>query len=528
MTAAPNISLSKSLSMFRTVNTTGDCCIPKYGRQREDFPAIPKATVQKLFMKMDHDMDGHISLEELQAFCAKSCLAPLTPDTVKEMFYEITERRGIVHKQQLNSALTLDEVYLCFKGKYYLDPETRTWFAKYRPFHEHWVMLLRTVDPLIYQPMRQPVVPQAIQAQYERGVVRMPVSFTSGFMTSRSRVADMQKPSLSPKARFEASIDLSKTDSFKTFSKPKTVHEVKHGYEKFTNGQLLQSKGAPHITFEAKEYFNRVKELSQTNPLWNNEAQNSIFRFIPKDSRPAKIHTARNAKTALDESKGRPGVESAKIFNVAMRQEDCYTTKARLAREDPTIDPYSGKQANTLKDYCPPIGRKDFCLRFKCPPAYNHLGISEHDRRPKEALERDRRQKDLAAKQEQDRYNQMLAGKFSSSKLWQSYIKLPDRGRQVGNALLHPLLKRDPYMEPVVVLARQMRDDTVFGKPVFRLYSRPLKPLDIDVELGGIKCDLRTIYCLLKFACVFGVLGHVLCVDTVSYTHLTLPTICSV
>lgn len=88
----------------------------------------------------------------------------------------------------------------------------------------------------------------------------------------------------------------------------------------------------------------------------------------------------------------------------------------------------------------------------------------------------------------------MLVGKASNSSAWQSYIRLPDRRRQVGNALLHPLLKRDPYLEPVVMLARQMRDDTVFGKPVFRLYSRPLKPLDIDVELGGAKCDLRTIY----------------------------------
>lgn len=214
MTAAPNISLSKSLSMFRTVGTTSDCRVPKYNGQREDFPMIPKATVQKLFVAMDCDMDGHVSLEELQAFCAKSCLAPLTPDTVKEMFYEITERRGIVHKEQLNSALTLDEVYLCctlpphieVKGKYYMDPETRTWLVKYRPFHEHWVLLLRTVDPLIYQPMRQTVVPRTIQAQYEKEVVRMPLSFTSGFMTSRSRVANTQKPALTPKARFEVKL----------------------------------------------------------------------------------------------------------------------------------------------------------------------------------------------------------------------------------------------------------------------------------------------------------------------------------
>jgi len=133
-------------------------------------------------------------------------------------------------------------------------------------------------------------------------------------------------------------------------------------------------------------------------------------------------------------------------------------------------------------------------LRFKCPPPYNALGISEHDRRPKEVLEREKKMKLLKEKQEQDRYMTMLVGKSSERKAWQHYVKLPDRGKQIGNANPHPLFKRDEYTEPVVALARQMRDDTVFGKPVFKLYSRSLKPIDIEVGLGGTKLDLRTIY----------------------------------
>jgi len=113
MTAAPNIGTSKSVSVLKEFKTANDFYIPKYNKQREDFPIIPKAVVKKLFVRMDYDMNGFISLEELQTFCANSHLALLTPEIVREMFYEITKKRGIVHKEQLDSPLTLDEIYLC-------------------------------------------------------------------------------------------------------------------------------------------------------------------------------------------------------------------------------------------------------------------------------------------------------------------------------------------------------------------------------------------------------------------------------
>lgn len=84
-----------------------------------------------------------------------------------------------------------------------MNPKTKIWLVKYRPFYEHWVMLLRTVDPLIYAPTRQKIIPQPIQAQYERELPQSPMNFTSGFMTSRTGISEIIKSSMVPKVKYE-------------------------------------------------------------------------------------------------------------------------------------------------------------------------------------------------------------------------------------------------------------------------------------------------------------------------------------
>lgn len=36
-------------------------------------------------------------------------------------------------------------------------------------------------------------------------------------------------------------------------------------------------------------------------------------------------------------------------------------------------------------------------------------------------------------------------------------------------------------------MARQMKDDVVFGKPNFNLYFKSMKPKDLNEEFGGTK-----------------------------------------
>ena len=91
-------------------------------------------------------------------------------------------------------------------------------------------------------------------------------------------------------------------------------------------------------------------------------------------------------------------------------------------------------------------------------------------------------------------YSISLKGKTQEKKIWQQYIKLQDNSHQLGNGNFHPLFKREDYIGPEVMLARQMRDDVVFGRPIFHLYSKPLKSCDVNYEFGGVKKPFRVIH----------------------------------
>jgi hypothetical protein len=50
-----------------------------------------------------------------------------------------------------------------------------------------------------------------------------------------------------------------------------------------------------------------------------------------------------------------------------------------------------------------------------------------------------------------------------------------------------PFLEKGEYTTKYLELARQMKDDIVFGKPNFNRYYKTSKPADINEEFGGIK-----------------------------------------
>ena len=48
-------------------------------------------------------------------------------------------------------------------------------------------------------------------------------------------------------------------------------------------------------------------------------------------------------------------------------------------------------------------------------------------------------------------------------------------------------LEKEEYTSCYLQLARQLKDDVVFGKPNFNLYFKTLKPDDLNEEFGGTK-----------------------------------------
>ena len=145
-------------------------------------------------------MDGRISLEELKVFAKKTGLVNFTTDLIRKMFYEITKKRGIAHKHQLDAPILPEELYLCCNlklnlviAKHTWDTKTKSWGIKCRPYYEQWVELLRMVDPYIYAPCPSILVPKRILAQYEKPVPNKPISYTNRYGKTALMISDISE-----------------------------------------------------------------------------------------------------------------------------------------------------------------------------------------------------------------------------------------------------------------------------------------------------------------------------------------------
>ena len=105
---------------------TGEAWPPKYESKHEKLEEIPKHCFEKLLTAVDQDMDRKISLEELTEFVQRSQLREFSDDLVKTMFKEVTERRPVVHKTQLNNPISLEELITCCILLLYIPHRQRT------------------------------------------------------------------------------------------------------------------------------------------------------------------------------------------------------------------------------------------------------------------------------------------------------------------------------------------------------------------------------------------------------------------
>jgi len=143
-----------------------------------------------------------------------------------------------------------------------------------------------------------------------------------------------------------------------------TKVEKKHGFEKVTNEKIVVESTNPKINFEAKEYYDTVHELSQSSPMFKNETENPIYKYVSsgglKHSQSAQV-TIKNPKLA-------PLVSSAlsptRIFQTTFKKEDCFGTKARLAKDDPIEDAFTSVHNHAFRDLYAPLDKQDFKVFF--------------------------------------------------------------------------------------------------------------------------------------------------------------------
>ena len=110
---------------------------------------IPIECIRKLADVIDTTCDERCDLWEIKAYVEKKQL-PIDDATVTEMFKEATSRRGYICDAQMNGPLTHAEIAAAVRGRHSWNTESKQWEIMYRPFRDHWITLLLTVNDKIF------------------------------------------------------------------------------------------------------------------------------------------------------------------------------------------------------------------------------------------------------------------------------------------------------------------------------------------------------------------------------------------
>lgn len=151
------------------------------------------------------------------------------------------------------------------------------------------------------------------------------------------------------------------------------------------------------------------------------------------------------------------------------------------------MDKYAPTSAHQFRDDIPNEKNVLFKTRFKCDPLENPYNMSQHDLRPKEALEKEEKRKKSKEKEEEEMLSKFL-GKFSSKNQWLKYFRRADLHRKEGFIDHKPpefIIKDHHYVEPTQILNNLLRGEAVYGEN-FKLFHRSLRSTDKNLNFGDI------------------------------------------
>lgn len=115
---------------------------------------------------MDDSMDDRISVEEIIEFVEKREL-PFEEGVCYKMFDDAIEGRGFINEAQRTGPINHVEIAKACRGRHQWNTEAKEWQLRYRPYRNHWIVLLLTVNTRIFALPMPKIIPEKIQAQYE-------------------------------------------------------------------------------------------------------------------------------------------------------------------------------------------------------------------------------------------------------------------------------------------------------------------------------------------------------------------------
>lgn len=136
---------------------------PKYLKQRDQPLEIPHDCIRRLADAIDTSMDERCDLPEIIDFVKRHEI-PFEDDICEKMFLEAASGRGYITDKQMKGPLTQKEIAAAVRGRHCWNIKKKEWEVKYRPYRDHWIVLLLKVNPKIFALQVPKIIPDRIKA----------------------------------------------------------------------------------------------------------------------------------------------------------------------------------------------------------------------------------------------------------------------------------------------------------------------------------------------------------------------------
>ena len=130
------------------------------------------------------------------------------------------------------------------------------------------------------------------------------------------------------------------------------------------NSKFDKEGSRSKVNFMTRDYYDKSNEISKKTPIWENESENPINYYVSNVENDRAIYSKnisdlRPKTVSLNAKKT---TNPAKLFQLTFKKEDCFSTKARLAKKDPITDPYKNSHDHIFRDFSSPLDKHDFCV----------------------------------------------------------------------------------------------------------------------------------------------------------------------
>ena len=226
-------------------------------------------------------------------------------------------------------------------------------------------------------------------------------------------------------------LEINSPNHFEVIKNIKKKEEDIHGFMKITNGLIKSKNSQSVINFEAQSYFNECRGLSMNKYINASDTTNPIYSYfpglslallkpeLPSNKNEVKVDQYQNQKIYQE------NLMKPKIFRLKFRLDKIPDIKKKDAVKNRNRESYVIPKNFIFREDEILFNQKPFIVyiiqtKFRVAPIENPNFISQHDKRPKEAIENEIQKREIRRKMALTEYEMAIKGNNSKKLDWNS------------------------------------------------------------------------------------------------------------